>query len=50
MPSSYVKNKKFIYNWREKNPDRYRELSKLAKRRADMFKKERNRLFRILLD
>ena len=51
MPSpTYAKNKKFIYNWAAKHPDRVRELSKLSKRKLDAFKKERKRLFSILLD
>ena len=51
MPSpTYAQNKKHIYNYAAKNPDKIREIVKLSKRKYDAFKKERTRLFRILLD
>ena len=54
MPSpTYEQNKRFIYQWKHKNEtnlNRARELSKLSKRKIDAFKKERTRLFHILID
>lgn len=49
MPT-YQQNKVHIYNWVRKNPERNRELTKLRKRRYDLFKKEQMRLFKILID
>ena len=50
---TYAQNKKFIYQWRlknEANADRVRELSRISKRKLDAFKRERKRLFNILID
>jgi hypothetical protein len=33
MATSYQKNKKHIYNWVAKNPDKYKELTKNRMRR-----------------
>ena len=48
MPS-YQANKKSIYNWRQKNLDKNREINKRYKRKLDAWKKEKVIFLRILL-
>lgn len=33
MRGTYLQNKKALYNWREKNPEKYREISRLSARK-----------------
>ena len=49
LSRSYTKNKKSIYNWRIANPEKNREINKLAKRRFDCWKKVKREFLTILL-
>ena len=48
MPS-YQANKKSIYNWRQKNLEKNREINKRYKRKYDAWKKEKFIFLQILL-
>jgi len=50
MSSKYQKNKTHIYNYREKNLDKVREMQKLYKRRKDTWLKIQKEFFNILFD
>jgi len=46
---TYAQNKKFIMNWRLKNKDRNREITKISKRKYDAWKKIQKVYLGILL-
>ena len=46
---TYAQNKKFIYNYRLKNMDKIREITKIQKRRYDAWKKIQKVYLGILL-
>jgi len=48
MPLSYAKNKKHIYAWRSKNPERTREIAVKQMRKRRMFENECKRLSNII--
>ena len=50
MPPSYTQNKSHIYNWREQNKERYREIAKLSARRLAPYKKVCREFRNILID
>ena len=48
MPLSYVKNKKHIYAWVEKNKERKNEITLKCMRKKRMFENECKRLSKII--
>ena len=51
MPSpTYQQNKKHIYNWRVKNPEKTLDGNRERSRKCMMFLKERRRFLAILID
>jgi hypothetical protein len=48
MPLSYVKNKKHIYAWVEKNKERKNEITLKCMRKKRMFEGEVKRLCKII--
>lgn len=48
MPLTYAKNKKHIYTWMSKNPERTREIAVKQMRRRRMFEGEVKRLCKII--
>ena len=49
MAVSYATNKKSIYNWREKNADKNREVNRRAQKRFREWKSIQKIYFQILL-
>jgi|LakMenEpi03Aug12_release.lakeMendotaPanAssembly.Ray.scaffolds.fasta_scaffold5805028_1 hypothetical protein len=49
MPS-YEQNKQHIYNWREKNKDRQRELNLIHKRRSMLWLSAKREFLNILFN
>jgi len=50
MAYAYSKNKKFIYQWRENNLEKKKELDRKHRRKYEMWKRERMIFLGILLD
>ena len=50
MSSVYEQNKKSIYNWNARNPDRKKELNRIYQRRRYVWKKISADFRHILLD
>jgi hypothetical protein len=50
MPLKYSQNKIHIYNWRENNPDHYKLVKKLWKRKNDAWIRIQKIYLNILLD
>jgi hypothetical protein len=50
MTTTYIKNKKHIYNWVENHREHYRELTRKHKAKYDNWKKIQKIYLRILLD
>ena len=49
MTLLYEKNKKNIYNWVAKNPDRHREINKILQRKYDRWRAIQKVYLQILL-
>ncbi len=49
MTGTYLQNKKSIYNWREKNPDKYREFVRIKQRTYDRWRAIQKVYLQILL-
>jgi hypothetical protein len=49
MPTSYAKNKIHIQKWREKNPEKNREINRKNQLKYDRWKKVKMDFLRILL-
>ena len=50
MPPTYQQNKAHIYNWREHNRDRYREIARLSEKKRYAYKKVCREFRNILID
>jgi hypothetical protein len=49
MPPTYEQNKSHIYNWRAKNPDKYRANVRKAQKKYENWKKIQKVFLNILL-
>jgi hypothetical protein len=49
MTGTYLQNKKSIYNWVAKNPDRHREINRINQRRYDRWRAIQKVYLQILL-
>ena len=50
MPTTYALNKKHIYNYRAKYPDKYREVNKKSELKRRNWRKIQMEFLNILLD
>ena len=50
MPTTYIKNKKHIYAWRENNLAQVREINNKSARKFRVWKKVQREFLNILLD